>query len=78
MKDFELAKITGNEPPLETEEAQIEELKAENRELRQVIEKAFPFLCAPNPENGFGKACVKEVIKILQPFVGKNAEANPR
>lgn len=50
--------------------AQIEEWKAK----AEALEKVFPFLCAPDPSNGFGRACINEAIKIIQAVLNPKEE----
>ena len=35
-------------------------------EMREFPDKILPFLCYPDPGNGFGRACLKRAIEMTQ------------
>ena len=45
---------------------EIDRLNGLIEKLEKFPDKILPFLCCPDPGNGFGKACIKTAIEMTQ------------
>lgn len=52
----------------------IRELQSENKRLWELHEKLLPFLCPPDLGKGFGRACIKTAIEMVQAVIAQKQE----